>query len=779
MDIPELTKSFAGGEHAVSPSSDRADPRLIPVEAVSELVCIIEDGLVVYVNASGIRTLGAKSAAEIEGHPFVEFMTPDYKGLLADNFELMLAEQDPLPVKMIHFGGHDVEIELSIARISDSIEGRLVAMGRDITERRKATLEVLERERRISAIMNNVVDGIIAIDETGIIESLNRAAETIFGYPPQELLGCNVKILMGAADSERHDGYIAHHLRTGTGRAAKGTAVELVGRRKDGSTFPMEIAVSGMTTGVKRTFIGALRDITERKQHEEALRQSETRLRQIVDNAPMQIALSDSSGKYVLVNKSFAEAHGSEPDLINGKTVHEIVPEDVATTLATDNLKVLETGKVHEQEWLVPGMDDERHERVIRFPIPGPDGKPSGVGTIFSDVTEQKSLANQLRESEKLNDLGLLAGGVAHDFNNLLMIVGGYAKRALADPSDHDRVKDALAEIIVATDKAAALTNQLLAFSRRQVLETKVVQVAPLLDEMTNLLTPLLGATVTLSVEVADEQMCVETDPAHLSQILINLAINARDAMPGGGGLTIGAEVSKLEESLRRKHSEATFDTYVKFSVRDEGEGMDRETVARIFEPFFTTKEQGKGTGLGLSMVYGFVKQSKGIINVTSVPAEGTTVDVYLPFTDKAPEVQTVAAELGSGAGQGETILLAEDNDALLRIAKVTLEEAGYVVIAACDGMEALEMEDDHEGTIDLLLSDVVMPGLDGFELYRAIQETRPDIKVIFMSGYPTRGDSTTVEVPDDVTLLRKPLDMDTLAHKVRDMLDGKIGDQS
>lgn len=220
---------------------------------------------------------------------------------------------------------------------------------------------------------------------------------------------------------------------------------------------------------------------------------------------------------------------------------------------------------------MAPGTDDERYERVIRFPIPGPDGTPSGVGAIFSDVTDQKYFEERLRESERLNALGQLAGGVAHDFNNLLMIAGGYAKRALADPTDRERVEDALTEIIVATDKAAALTKQLLAFSRRQVLETKVVRVAPLAEELRTLLTPLLGETVTLSVEVADERSCVETDPAHLSQMLINLAINARDAMPDGGGLRIGIEVSELGETLRRKRPEAAFDSYVKFSVRDEG----------------------------------------------------------------------------------------------------------------------------------------------------------------------------------------------------------------
>ena len=277
-------------------------------------------------------------------------------------------------------------------------------------------------------------------------------------------------------------------------------------------------------------------------------------------------------------------------------------------------------------------------------------------------------------------------------------------------------------------------------FGRRQVLEKKVVRAATVMQELKTLLLPLFEATINLTVEVGDGELCVETDPSELSQALMNMAINGRDAMPEGGELKIGMEVVEADQQLLDKHPDAPSDAYVRFQVSDEGTGMNAETKARIFEPFFTTKAQGKGTGLGLAMVYGFIQQCGGLIDVDSTPGEGTTFNIYLPLVDKPPKVIFSAAE-EEIAGKGETILLAEDDDALRRLAQTTLEDLGYKVLAAANGFEALEIEGDHDGVIDLLLSDVVMPELGGFELSCAILETRPQIKVILMSGYPSRGE--------------------------------------
>jgi PAS domain S-box-containing protein len=755
-------------------ASDQSDAYLISIETVPDMVCVIEDGRIVYVNTSGIVTFGAPSAGDIVGRLFEDFLAPEYRMLMVDGFELWFSEPACIPIKMVRLDGRLVDIELTIRPYSNEVTDSVIAIGRDITEQSEAAATLLERERRITDIMENVADGIIVIDEKGQIESFNNAAEVMFGYTPAEVIERNVKILMVDSDSDHHDGYLRSHIKKATspGEVLLGRNREFVGRRKDGSTFLMELAVREMKSDDKRTFIGSLSDITERKQREEAVRRSQMLLKEIVDNAPLQIALSDSSGQYALVNKSFAEAHGSEPESLRGKTVHDLYSGEVAATLAAESLKVLENGTVHEQERRVPG-DEERFEHVIQFPIPGQNGGFAGVGTIVADVTRQKKLEAQLRESGRLNALGELAGGIAHDFNNLLMVIGGYARRASDDPGDPERIETALTEIVAATDKATSLTKQLLAFSRHKVLETKVVQVAPLVAELTTMLSPLLGEIVTLSVKTTDEGIFVETDPAQLSQLLINLAINARDAMPDGGGIEIGVEVAEVSEALRQKFPDISSDSFAKFSVQDKGVGMDAETLARIFEPFFTTKEQGKGTGLGLSMAYGFIQQSKGFVDVISAPGKGTTVEVYFPLADKPPEVlAAIDRELLSG--NDETILLAEDDDAIRRLAVMTLEEVGYTVLAASDGFEALEVEDEHEGTIDLLLSDVVMPGLGGFDLSRAITETRPDIKVIFMSGYPSRGDTKAFDMPAGIPLLHKPFEPEALVRNVRTILDGE-----
>jgi two-component system, cell cycle sensor histidine kinase and response regulator CckA len=781
MKTPDNSPVAPGGIGAPGADSapdaspgDVSGEYLISIETVRDLVCIVEDGRVMHVNSGGISTLGARSLAEIAGLLFEDLLAPDYREFLVDGFDLWLAESAPVPLKMVRLDGELIELELMIRPYSNGGKDSVIVFGRDITKKNEAAVALLERERRISAIMENVPDGIIVIDQEGRIESLNRAAEEMFGYSAAESIGCNVKMLMGDADRERHDSYLRNFAKraTGTDEIMEFRDRDFVGRRKNGSTFPMGLAVREMKSGVKRQFIGTISDITERKRREEALQQRETQLREIVDNAPLQIALSDSNGRYALVNRSFAEAHGTEPDSLLGKSVNDLFPPEVADVMAGGRRKVLETGEMNEFERSVSGSDGEHFEHVIRFPIPGPDDAPAGVGIIISDITEQKRLQEQIRESGKLSSLGQLAGGIAHDFNNLLMVTGGYAKRALVDPTDPERVESALLEIVAATDKAADLTKQLLAFSRRQVLESRVVRVKPLVSELQSMLSPLLGEVVTLTVDVTDDQICVEADPSQLSQLLINLAINARDAMPAGGGIRIGAEVAEASEALRKKHPETGSVSYVKFSIQDHGVGMDAKTLARIFEPFFTTKEQGKGTGLGMAMVYGFVQQSHGLIDVISTPGEGTTVEVYLPLADKPPEAVT-AIDRELFACKGETVLLAEDDDALRQLAVMTLEEIGYTVLVASDGFQALEIEDEHEGAIDLLLTDIIMPGLGGLDLSKAIRETRPDIKVILMSGYPSRGEGKAFDLPEGLPLLQKPFDPEYLAHNVRNILDG------
>ncbi|MCZ6665644.1 MAG: ATP-binding protein [Gammaproteobacteria bacterium] len=402
---------------------------------------------------------------------------------------------------------------------------------------------------------------------------------------------------------------------------------------------------------------------------------------------------------------------------------------------------------------------------------------------VVRNVDQRRDLELRLRESERMNALGQLAGGIAHDFNNLMMVISGFTERALGASQDSERVEAALGEVVTAAEKAAKLTKQLLMFSRRQVMESSVFRVASVVRDLEPLLSPLLGETIELTVDIVDEAACVETDINELTQALMNLATNARDAMPHGGALRISVTVddSKMcsEDGSPGQRPESTDHGRVVISVQDDGHGMDPQTASRVFEPFFTTKEQGKGTGLGMAMVYGFVQQSGGTIDVQSAPGQGTTVTIVMPRVVAEPQIEFTPAQRVSLSARGETILLAEDDDALRRLAQATLEELGYTVLTACNGLDALEIEDEFDGEIDLLLSDVVMPGLNGFDLLHSIKITRPDIKVVLMSGYPARGDLQLIFPPKDVQVLQKPLDPNTLALNIRNILDQDVSAQT
>ena len=400
----------------------------------------------------------------------------------------------------------------------------------------------------------------------------------------------------------------------------------------------------------------------------------------------------------------------------------------------------------------------------------------NGVSAILAverNVDLRRDLELRLRESKRMNAVGQLAGGVAHEFNNLLMVIGGFTESALGASHDPERVVTALSEVTTAVEKAARLTKQLLMFSRRQVMESSVFPVSKVARELEPLLSPLLGGTIELSVDIEDEAACIHTDNNERTQALINLATNGRDAMPNGGVLRIQVTVddSKISSEDRTASGPPNSDEdgRVIISVRDDGGGMDPETVSRVFEPFFTTKEPGKGTGLGMAMVYGFVQESGGTIDVRSAPGQGTTVAIALPRVVTQPQVQVLPAQRASLLG---IVLIAEDDDALRRLAQTTLEELGYTVLAACDGLDALEIEGEFEGKIDLLLSNVVMPGLNGFYLLRTIKKTRPDIKVVLISSYPARGDLKLINPPKGVPVLQMPLDMNALTLNVRNVLD-------
>jgi PAS domain S-box-containing protein len=392
---------------------------------------------------------------------------------------------------------------------------------------------------------------------------------------------------------------------------------------------------------------------------------------------------------------------------------------------------------------------------------------------VILDITNRRQLEDQLRQAQKMEAVGMLAGGVAHDFNNLLTIITGYSQLILNNLRPDDPNRHSVEQIMRAGERAGALTKQLLAFSRRQVLQPKVLEVNRLVSSMTAMLQRLIGEDVDLRIVLRPDVGRVHADPGQVEQVLMNLVVNARDAMPKGGILTVETANVELDESYASRHIEVRSGPYVMLAVSDNGAGMDEATRARLFEPFFTTKGAGKGTGLGLSTVFGIVKQSGGSLQVYSEPGSGTSVKVFLPRIEQPaaldPETQKKTARRGH-----ETVLLVEDDDMVRNLVRETLERDGYTVIDANSPTEARRAADRHQGAINLLITDVIMPKTNGRELAEQLLKRRPNLKVLYMSGYTDSAIASSGVLQKEMSFLQKPFTPAALVNKVREVLENE-----
>ncbi len=389
---------------------------------------------------------------------------------------------------------------------------------------------------------------------------------------------------------------------------------------------------------------------------------------------------------------------------------------------------------------------------------------------VLVDVTDRIRLEEQLRQAQKMEAVGMLAGGVAHDFNNLLTIITGYSQLVLNRLQTDDPNRLSIEQIIQASVRAAALTQQLLAFSRRQVLQPKVLDLNGLVASLSTMLRRLIGEDIDLRLSLGENLGRVHADPGRLEQILMNLAVNARDAMPKGGTLTLETANVYLDEHYSSRHLSAKTGSYILLAVSDTGTGMDADTQARLFEPFFTTKGAGKGTGLGLSTVFGIVKQSGGSVQVYSEPGRGTSVKVYLPRVDQPAAVEPAGIPRVTPSGT-ETLLLVEDDDMVRHLMRETLQREGYQVTDTADPGEALRISGDHRGTIHLLITDVIMPKLSGTEMAAMLVRERPDLKVLYISGYTDNAVVNSGLLHQEVAFLQKPFTPAALVEKVHEVL--------
>ncbi|MFI5118901.1 MAG: PAS domain S-box protein [Thermoanaerobaculia bacterium] len=631
---------------------------------------------------------------------------------------------------------------------------RAMAAARDMTASLRAS------EQRYERLFEQSLAGIYRTTPEGQILECNHAFARLYGYDSrQELLEHSALALYESAEFRQ---------RFLEGLREKGSLVarESRSRRKDGSLF-WTLEHASLLHGPPEIIEGTIVDISERREAEEALRLSRERYRSVIESSRDGLLFFDLATRRVLEsNPAFQRLLGYSAEELSALTLYDFAPEDRASVDA--NIHRL----VDQQAVTIPNRAFRRKDgKEVIVEIDAILIEESGRRTVFNVVhslAERRALEEQLRQAQKMEAIGRLAGGVAHDFNNLLTAILGYSELLLDSDISPD-VKHSADEIRKAGERAAALTKQLLAFSRKQVLQPKILDLNGVLAEVDGMLRRTLGEDVTYQTERDPHLWRVLADPGQLQQVLLNLAVNARDAMPEGGVLRIATRNVTLHAGSLPEVQVAEGD-YVLLEVSDTGHGMDAEILSHAFEPFFTTKERGKGTGLGLSTVYGIVKQSGGYIHIESEAGKGTRVLVHLTRVHGAADSPSNVSPRSLPRGGTETILLVEDEESVRRLASLLLERSGDRLLVAASAEEALETARGFAGPIDLLLTDVVLPGLNGRRLADLLAPERPSMKVVFASGY--FDDRGILEPGSD--FIQKPFNPETLARSVRRALDRK-----
>ena len=642
----------------------------------------------------------------------------------------------------------------------------------DITERKQAEAALRFTQY---AIDKAAVQAFWMTDD-GAFLYVNDAACQALGYSREELLQLSITDIEAAYDlKDFHKGWMVS-------REKEHRIVETLQRTKDGRLYPVAVSLNFVVFDGKEYNCAFATDITERKRMEQSLRESESFQRALLRAIPDLVWLKDPDGVFLACNTMFEHFFGAKEKDIIGKTDYDFVEKDLAETFRDYDRKAIAAGKPSvNEEWVTFAGNSQRVLlETIRTPMIGDQGKLIGVLGVSRDITERKKneeeqakLRNQLQQAQKMESVGRLAGGVAHDFNNMLSVIIGYSELAVkqTDPS-HD-LHTALQEIIKAAKRSANITRQLLAFARKQTVSPKVIDINDTVTGMTRMLQRFIGEDIELAWIPAETVWPMKIDPSQIDQILANLCVNARDAIADVGKITIETGNVVLDEAYCARHLGFFPGEYVLLAVSDTGHGMDAKIVSNIFEPFFTTKESGKGTGLGLATVYGIVKQNKGFINVYSEPGQGTTFKIYLPRHTVNEDYLPEKTAKQPFRGGNETILLVEDEDAILDITTTMLEILGYRTMASNTPNQAIDMAQAYSGKIDLLITDVVMPEMNGRNLAKRIQSIYPNLKCLFMSGYTANVIAHHGVLDEGVNFISKPFSKEKLGAKVREALDG------
>jgi two-component system, cell cycle sensor histidine kinase and response regulator CckA len=644
--------------------------------------------------------------------------------------------------------------------------GRLIAQTRANQARLKAEIALGESERQYRLLFESNPQPMWVYDvETLRFLTVNEKAISHYGYSREEFLSLTVEDIRLSGAPPR---LISHP-------SAQGADIQYTGvvrhKKKGGTVIEAEIFSNEILFQNRHARLVLANDITDRRRNEEAMRASEERFSKAFSASPVPMSIvTYERGMYIDVNESFLSNSGYTREEIIGRTTTEI-------NLYADPRERTRLRQILEEQGRILNAEVRRRVKggEVRVALASSEviylNGERCILTATNDITEHRRLEEQLLQSQKMESIGRLAGGVAHDFNNLLTAIIGYSQLLLRRLDKNDQSYLEIEEIMKSGQSAAALTSQLLAFSRKQVVQPQVFDLNAVVANIEKMLRRLIGEDVELVTMLEPQLANIKADPNHIEQILLNLAVNARDAMPEGGKLMIETANVYLDESYASQHISVEAGRYVMLAVSDTGIGMNKQTQSQIFEPFFTTKEKGKGTGLGLSTVYGIVKQSEGNIWVYSEPGHGTIFKVYLPQCDESIDLSYSDEALGKAAGGSETVLLVEDEEAVRKLTRKILEENGYRVLEATHAGEAVTISNRHEGAIHVMITDMVMPHTNGHNLAEQVGAMRPEMKLLYMSGYTENRVIDQILMNPAIAFLEKPFSVDGLLNKVRNVL--------
>jgi PAS domain S-box-containing protein len=653
-----------------------------------------------------------------------------------------------------------IESRAVVVRDDDGKALRMTGINYNITERKEAEKALLDSEARFKALHNATFGG-IAIHEKGIILDCNQGLAELTGFTIEELVGMDGLLLIS---EETRDDAIKN-IKDGYEKP-----YEAKGVRKDGSQYPLRLEAKNVPYMDKTVRVVEFRDISEDKESEKEHKRMMAAIEQLAES----IMITSPDGKVVYVNPAFTKITGYSFDEVFGRDTSFLESGLHDETFYREIYDVIGNGETWKGRFTNLKKDGTTYiSDTIISPVKDSKGNIVNLVAVEEDVTEKIAKEEHLRQSRKLESIGKLAGGVAHDFNNLLMVIMGYVDLSRDELEEDHPAYELLNEVTSAAERSVVITRQLLAFARKQNISPKVIDLNESISVMLKLLSRMIGEDINLQWVPCDSPWMVKIDPGQIDQIMTNLFVNARDAIDGVGNIMIETYCTDIASDYDcGDNAGVTRGQYVVIAFSDDGCGMDEKTQDNAFEPFFTTKDIGKGTGLGLATIYGIVRQNNGYANVYSEPGQGTTFRIYLPRFVNVENNSVESDEHDSVVGGNETILLTEDEKNIRIITGLILERLGYNLLMAADPEEAIKLASEHSGKIDLLLSDVIMPIMNGLDLAKELKKTRPEMKKLFMSGYTANVVAMKDIVDEKINFLSKPFSREILSHKIREILD-------